>query len=56
MGDVDREEEFLRSRSPLLKADQIRIPLMIVQGANDPRIRCDEAEQMVAALQTAGSP
>jgi dipeptidyl aminopeptidase/acylaminoacyl peptidase len=32
-GDVEKEEEFLKSRSPLFKADRIRIPLLIAQGA-----------------------
>lgn len=50
VGDPDQEEEFLKSRSPLFFAERIRIPLLIAQGANDPRVTVQEAEQMVAAL------
>jgi dipeptidyl aminopeptidase/acylaminoacyl peptidase len=54
VGDPATEEEFLWSRSPLAKADQIRIPLLIAQGANDPRVKQAESEQIVAALRRAG--
>jgi dipeptidyl aminopeptidase/acylaminoacyl peptidase len=56
VGDVDKEEEFLRSRSPLFKADRIRVPLLIAQGANDPRVKQAEAEQIVAAIKKANKP
>jgi dipeptidyl aminopeptidase/acylaminoacyl peptidase len=56
VGDVEKEEEFLRSRSPLFKADQIKIPLLIGQGANDPRVKQAESEQIVEALKKAGKP
>ncbi|MGH3156128.1 MAG: alpha/beta hydrolase family protein, partial [Streptosporangiaceae bacterium] len=54
VGNPATDEEFLWSRSPLSKADQIRIPLLIAQGANDPRVKQAEAEQIVAALRKAG--
>lgn len=54
VGDGDTEEEFLRSRSPLFRVDQIRNPLMIAQGANDPRVPRAEADQMVEALRKRG--
>jgi dipeptidyl aminopeptidase/acylaminoacyl peptidase len=47
---VDTEEEFLNSRSPLFKADQIQRPLLIAQGANDPRVKQTESDQIVAAM------
>ena len=50
VGNPDTEEEFLKSRSPLFKANQIKIPLLIAQGANDPRVKKEESEQIVAAL------
>lgn len=56
VGDLEKEEEFLKSRSPLFKADQIKIPLLIAQGANDPRVKQAEAEQIVAAVKKAGKP
>jgi len=43
-------EEFLNSRSPLFKADQIKVPLLIGQGANDPRVNKAESDQIVAAM------
>lgn len=54
VGSVDTEEEFLKSRSPLFHADRIEIPLLIAQGANDPRVKQAEAEQIVAALKAKG--
>jgi dipeptidyl aminopeptidase/acylaminoacyl peptidase len=54
VGNPETEEDFLWSRSPLSKADQIRIPLLIAQGANDPRVKQAEAEQIVAALTANG--
>jgi dipeptidyl aminopeptidase/acylaminoacyl peptidase len=56
VGNVDTEEEFLKSRSPLFKADQIKIPMLIAQGANDPRVKQAESEQIVEALRKAGKP
>src|SRR5919199_3625047 len=56
VGDVEKDEEFLRSRSPLFKADRIKIPLLIAQGANDPRVKQAESEQIVEAIRKAGKP
>lgn len=56
VGNVDTEEEFLKSRSPLFKADQIKIPMLIVQGANDVRVKQAESEQIVEALRSKGKP
>lgn len=50
VGNPDTEEEFLKSRSPLFKVDQIKIPMLIAQGANDPRVKQAESEQVVAAM------
>ena len=47
MGD---NEEILKSQSPLFKADQIKAPLLIGQGANDPRVNKAESDQIVAAM------
>jgi dipeptidyl aminopeptidase/acylaminoacyl peptidase len=54
VGDPAVDEEFLWSRSPLSRASSIRIPLLIAQGANDPRVKQAESEQIVAALREAG--
>jgi dipeptidyl aminopeptidase/acylaminoacyl peptidase len=53
VGDPAKDEEFLWSRSPLSRAEQISIPLLIAQGANDPRVKQAESEQIVAALRAA---
>ncbi len=54
VGNPETDAEFLWSRSPLSRAGDIRIPLLIAQGANDPRVKQAESEQIVAALQDAG--
>ncbi len=54
VGDPDKDVAFLWSRSPLSRADQISIPLLIAQGANDPRVKQAESEQIVAAMTEAG--
>jgi dipeptidyl aminopeptidase/acylaminoacyl peptidase len=54
VGDIDTERDFLESRSPLFKAGEIRIPMLIAQGANDPRVKQAEAEQIVEALRSKG--
>ncbi|MFH1686371.1 MAG: S9 family peptidase [bacterium] len=50
VGNPATDEEFLKSRSPLFRADSIRIPMLIAQGANDPRVKQAESEQIVAAM------
>jgi len=54
VGNPETDVDFLWSRSPLSRAHDIRIPLLIAQGANDPRVKQAESEQIVAALQEAG--
>lgn len=54
VGDPEAEPEFLRSRSPLFYVDDIGIPILIAQGANDPRVKQQESEQIVAALKEKG--
>jgi dipeptidyl aminopeptidase/acylaminoacyl peptidase len=56
VGDPAKDEAFLWSRSPLSRARDIRVPLLIAQGANDPRVKQSESEQIVAALKEAGIP
>ncbi|HVN11365.1 MAG TPA: S9 family peptidase [Kineosporiaceae bacterium] len=56
VGNPQTEPELLRERSPLFSVDRIRIPLLVVQGANDPRVKQAEAEQIVAALRAKGLP
>ncbi len=54
IGNPDTEEELLKSRSPLFKIDQIKIPILIAQGANDPRVKQTESEQIVEAMKKKG--
>jgi dipeptidyl aminopeptidase/acylaminoacyl peptidase len=54
VGNPETETDFLWSRSPLSKVDQIRIPMLIAQGANDPRVKQAESEQIVAAMRDKG--
>lgn len=54
IGNPDTEEEFLKSRSPLFKVDNIKIPILVAQGANDPRVKQSEAEQIVEAMKKKG--
>jgi len=56
VGSAETEEEFLKSRSPLFHVHNIRNPLMIAQGANDPRVPRAEADQMVEAMKSRGIP
>ena len=45
---------FLEAISPLNRADEIRAPLLIVQGLNDPRVPASEAEQILDAVRKHG--
>jgi dipeptidyl aminopeptidase/acylaminoacyl peptidase len=47
---------LLNERSPLFSADKIKTPLLVVQGANDPRVNKREADQIVIALRDRGFP
>lgn len=55
MGDFD-DEEFFKAKSPLFHADSIRKPLMVLQGANDPRVLQVESDQIVEAVRANGVP
>jgi dipeptidyl aminopeptidase/acylaminoacyl peptidase len=56
VGDPDVEADRLDmiERSPLFKADAIKCPLLVVHGANDPRVKQHESDQIVVALRTKG--
>jgi dipeptidyl aminopeptidase/acylaminoacyl peptidase len=47
---------FLERISPLNNVDRIKLPLMVVQGQNDPRVPVTESEQIVTALRQRGQP
>lgn len=50
VGDPATDTVMLKERSPLFSASKIKIPMLIGQGANDPRVKQAESEQIVAAL------
>lgn len=56
MGSVDdpKDADLIRAASPLFKADKIVRPLLIGQGANDPRVNKAESEQIVSAIEKRG--
>ena len=58
VGDLDSEagRKFLSERSPLHRAGNIKRPLLIAQGANDPRVVQAESEQIVAAMKAKALP
>ncbi|TRD10721.1 S9 family peptidase [Erythrobacter insulae] len=58
MGNPETSEglALLKAASPLHKADQITKPLLIAQGANDPRVKQSESDQIVGAMKQAGIP
>ena len=58
MGNPNTPEglEQMRRQSPLTYADRIKTPLLVVQGANDPRVNKRESDQIVAALSSRNYP
>lgn len=54
VGNPVADSTLMAEASPALHADQIKVPLFIAQGANDPRVNKDESDQMVAALKARG--
>jgi dipeptidyl aminopeptidase/acylaminoacyl peptidase len=51
---VGEDPDFLWSRSPLSRVDAIRIPILVAQGENDPRVKRTESEQIVSAMEERG--
>jgi dipeptidyl aminopeptidase/acylaminoacyl peptidase len=56
MGDPKTDSARLRRISPLFNADKIKAPLMVLQGANDPRVLKVESDEIVAAVKKRGVP
>ena len=56
MGDPAEDEERLRAISPLFHASNITKPLLVIQGANDPRVLQVESDEIVAAVKENGVP
>jgi dipeptidyl aminopeptidase/acylaminoacyl peptidase len=55
-GDPEKDPEFMRSISPINFVKQIKAPLFVIAGANDPRVPKPEADQIVAAVKAKGVP
>jgi dipeptidyl aminopeptidase/acylaminoacyl peptidase len=54
LGDPDKDAEFLSSRSPVSYVENIKAPLLVIQGAQDPRVPQAEADQIVERLRARG--
>ena len=55
-GSLKHDRDFLKSISPIHQVDQIRCPLLVVHGANDPRVPVTEADQIVSSLRERNHP
>jgi dipeptidyl aminopeptidase/acylaminoacyl peptidase len=53
-GFLDTDRDFLIEASPITRVDDMRAPLMLIHGANDPRVPVGEARQLHALLQARG--
>ena len=56
LGDPATDAERLKAISPLFHADKVTKPLLVVQGANDPRVLKVESDELVAAVKKNGVP
>ena len=54
VGDAETEQDFLLERSPITYVDRVRAPLLVIQGAKDPRVVKPESDQMVERLRELG--
>ena len=54
MGHPEKDKELLTAASPVFHTDKIKSPLLIAQGANDPRVKKDESDQMVESMKKRG--
>ena len=54
MGHPEQDAELLKAASPVFHADKMKAPLLIAQGANDPRVKKSESDQMVEAMRSNG--
>ena len=54
VGDPETEADFLLERSPITYVENVRVPLLVIQGATDPRVVKGESDQMVERLRELG--
>lgn len=55
-GSLEHDRALLEELSPIHRVDQIRVPLMVIHGRNDPRVPVSEAEQLAEAMRKKGQP
>jgi dipeptidyl aminopeptidase/acylaminoacyl peptidase len=56
IGDLETDRAKLVERSPINHMDQVRCPMLVVQGTNDPRVPKEESDQVVERLRARGVP
>jgi dipeptidyl aminopeptidase/acylaminoacyl peptidase len=54
VGDPETEADFLMDRSPITYVENVKTPLLVIQGATDPRVVKGESDQLVEKLQSLG--
>ncbi|UTH74820.1 S9 family peptidase [Chromobacterium sp. IIBBL 290-4] len=54
VGNPEKDKELLRERSPVFHVDRIQAPLLVLQGAKDPRVNINESNQIVDGLKKRG--
>jgi dipeptidyl aminopeptidase/acylaminoacyl peptidase len=54
VGHPDKDKDWFEAHSPALNAEKIRTPLLVAQGAKDPRVNINESDQIVEALRRRG--
>src|SRR5256714_529310 len=54
VGDPETEADFLMERSPITYVENVKTPLLVIQGATDPRVVKGESDQMVEKLRSLG--
>ena len=54
VGHPEKDKDLLTAASPVFHTKNIKVPLLIAQGANDPRVNKAESDQMVEALKARG--
>jgi dipeptidyl aminopeptidase/acylaminoacyl peptidase len=54
VGDPTKDSTLLAAATPVFHADQIKVPMLVLQGKNDPRVNINESDQMVSALKSRG--